>query len=256
MEHPTAAGLLILFDVDGTLLLTDGAGRVAIRAALEAVYGTSGPMEGYNFHGKTDPQIVVELMSGAGLDEREIRDRLTRVWPIYLRTLESELEIRRAEGRITVLPGVAELLAVLEGRTGISLGLLTGNIEEGARLKLAAADVPWRFDVGAYGSDSEERSEIARIAVERGRSSVGAGDAPASVVVVGDTPEDIACARAVNARAIAVATGRHGVGELEEAGADAVFGDFRDTEAVLQCIGSLSGTANGRSDSRGNGGSR
>ncbi len=236
----------MFFDIDGTLLLTDGAGRVAIAAALEAVFGTSGPLDGYTFHGKTDPQIVVELMGAAGLDERDVRARLPEVWPVYLESLERGLEVRRREGRITVLPGIAALLAALEERRGVSLGLLTGNIEPGARLKLAAAGVPWKFDVGGYGSDSELRSEVARTAVSRCRESAGE---PAEVVVVGDTPEDVACARAVNARAVAVATGRHGVAELEQAGADAVFEDFSDTEAALHCILSLAGAA-------GNGGGR
>jgi len=246
LEYPTAADTLVLFDVDGTLLLTDGAGRVAIRQALEAVYGTSGVMEGYNFHGKTDPQIIMELMSSAGLEESEIRARLPGIWPVYLEFLEQELEVRRAEGRITVLPGVAELVSALESRAGIVLGLLTGNIEQGAKLKLAAADVPWPFETGAFGSDSETRSEIARIAVERGRLVAGAG--ATSIVVLGDTPDDIACARAVEARALAVATGRHGVDELEEAGADAVFADFRDTESVLRCILSPFENADGSGD--------
>ncbi len=252
MEFSTSAELLVLFDIDGTLLLTDGAGRVAIRQALEAVYGTSGAMEGYNFHGKTDPQIIVELMSSAGLEEGEVRARMSEIWPIYLEILDRELEVRRAEKGITVLPGVADLLAALESRPGVSLGLLTGNIEKGAKLKLAAAGVPWLFDAGAYGSDSEVRSEIARVAVERSRSVVGT---PAAILVVGDTPEDIACARAVDALALAVATGRHGTDELEEAGADAVFADFGDTEAVLQCIQSLARGGDGAGETSVNGGS-
>ncbi len=251
MEFTADAELLVLFDIDGTLLLTDGAGRVAIRQALEAVYGTSGHMEGYTFHGKTDPQIIVELMRSAGLEEGAVRARMSEIWPIYLEILDRELAIRRAENRITVLPGVAELLAALKSRPGVSLGLLTGNIEQGARLKLAAAGVPWLFDAGGYGSDSEARSEIARVAVERSRSAVGTLQA---VLVVGDTPEDIACARAVDALALAVATGRHGTDELEEAGADAVFADFGDTQAVLQCIQSLARSRDGAGETRVNGG--
>ncbi len=252
MEVSSNAELLVLFDVDGTLLLTNGAGRVAIRQALEAVYGTSGDMEGYNFHGKTDPQIIVELMSSTGLEEAEVRARMSEIWPVYLEILGRELETRRVENRITVLPGVADLLAALTSKTGVSLGLLTGNIEQGAKLKLAAAGVPWLFDAGAYGSDAEVRSEIARVAVERSRSAVGSA---AAVLVVGDTPEDIACARDVDALALAVATGRHGTDELEEAGADAVFADFGDTESVLQCIESLTRGGDGVGETRLNGGS-
>ncbi len=225
----------MFFDIDGTLLLTDGAGRVALETALEVIYGTSGRLEGYTFHGKTDPQIILELMTSAGLEAAEVRERMPSMWPVYLEALEGELEVRRAEGRITLLPGIAELLEALEGMADISLGLLTGNIEEAAKLKLASAGVTTRFDVCAYASDAEVRSEIARIALDRSRSRAEKAEAMA-VVVVGDTPADIACAHVMNARSVAVATGRHRVVELEEAGADYVFSDFSDTEAVLSSI--------------------
>ncbi len=175
------------------------------------------------------------MLTVGGIEEAEVRRNLPSVWPIYLEALERELDDRRARGRIVLLPGVKELLAALERRPEVRLGLLTGNIEPAARLKLEAAGVNSRFDVGAFGSDSEVRAEIARIAVERCRAASGPGEAPA-VVVVGDTPEDIACARAVSATAVAVATGRHGVAELEAAGADAVFRDFSDTGQVVDYI--------------------
>ncbi len=250
MELEKAAAppkVLVFFDIDGTLLLTDGAGRVAIRAALETVYGTSGHLDAYVFHGKTDPQIVVELMCGAGLEESEVRLRMAEVWPVYLEVLERELEVRRAADRITLLPGVVVLLQALGEKEGVSLGLLTGNIEEGARLKLAAAGVASDFLVGAYGSDSEDRAEVARVAQERSRVD---GTAAPAMIVVGDTPEDVACARAVNAAAIAVATGRHSVSELEETGADAVFEDFNDTKEVVDRILSLSGMTVGKGRGR------
>ncbi len=245
--------LRVFFDIDGTLLVTDGAGRAALCAALESVYGTSGELADYTFHGKTDPQIVLELMGAAGLEEGEIRRRMPSVWPVYLAALARELEMRRAAGRIRLLPGVAELLAALESRQGVLLGLLTGNIESGARLKLEAAGVAARFGLGGFGSDSELRTEIARIAVARSRSASGTRNGPLSHVVVGDTPEDVACARAAEAHAVAVATGRHGLAELKGAGADAVFEDLRDTGRVLACIYALAGadgTFAGDSDGR------
>jgi phosphoglycolate phosphatase len=226
----------VFFDIDATLLLTDGAGRAALRTALEAVYGTCGRLEGYMFHGKTDPQIVIELLAGGGLGDREIRDRMPSMWPVYLEALQRELDTRRAEDRLTLLPGVSELLAALEGMEGVSLGILTGNIEAAARMKLAAAGVTTKFNAGGYGSDSEVRLEIARIAVERSRSRMPGGSGREALVVVGDTPEDIACARSVDGRAVAVATGRHSVDELKQAGADVVFSDFSDTEGVLSGI--------------------
>jgi phosphoglycolate phosphatase-like HAD superfamily hydrolase len=236
LARKVSVTLRVFFDIDATLLLTDGAGRAALRAALEKVYGTSGQLDGYAFHGKTDPQIVVELLTGSGLDERGIRDRMPAMWPVYLEALQRELDARRAEDRVTLLPGVPELLAELEVMEGVSLGLLTGNIEAAARMKLAAAGVTTKFEFGGYGSDSGVRTEIARIAVERSRSRVSDTLGTQVLVVVGDTPEDIACARSVRGRAVAVATGRHSVSELKQAGADVVFSDFSDTEAVLSGI--------------------
>lgn len=243
--------LRVFFDIDGTLLLTDGAGREAIRGALQAVYGTSGRLDGFWFHGKTDPQIVLELMTGAGLEAAAVRSRMASLWPVYLRKLEQELEARRAAGRIRLLPGVRELLAELGRRQDARLGLLTGNIEGGALLKLRAAGVNSAFDVGGYGSDAEERTEIARIALERSRALDGASRP--RLVVVGDTPDDIACARAVGAYAVAVATGRHDSEALRAAGADAVFADFSETDAVLDCI---TGAGNGSLRGEGGGGKR
>lgn len=225
--------MLILFDIDGTLLLTNGAGRTAFRHALQQVYGTTGALSDYQFHGKTDPQIVMELMASAGLPADEVAGRLNELWAIYVRRLERELEIRRRAGRIRALPGVPALLASLERRRDVVLGLLTGNLEAAARLKLAAADISTVFPIGGFGSDSPVRVEIARVALGRARASYGAALDGASVVVVGDTPYDVACARAIGGRAVAVATGRHSTGELMAAGADTTFEDFRDTDRVL-----------------------
>lgn len=245
--------LHVFFDIDATLLLTDGAGRSALKAALETVYGTSGRLDGYLFHGKTDPQIVVELLKGAGINEPKIRDRMSAMWPVYLEALKSELDVRRVEGRIRLLPGVSRLLAKLEGVEGVSLGLITGNIEAAAWMKLSAAGVTTRFAAGGYGSDSEIRCEIARIALARSRHRAGSGSGQDGVAVVGDTPEDIACARCLDGRAVAVATGRHSVAELEQAGADVVFSDFSETEAVLNGIlAPVAGGAWGVTDTGGN----
>lgn len=237
MPKAASPGLRVFFDIDGTLLETAGAGRTALSMALLRVFGTTGKVDGYHFHGRTDPQIVIDLMTGAGLSAEHVRARLPAVWPVYLAELERELETRRGTGRVRPLPGVVDLLAALEARGDVALGLLTGNIEEGARLKLAAAGLRMPFDLGGYGSDSAERVEIARVAVRRSRGSGGSRH----VVVVGDTPADIACARAIAASALAVATGRHGLAELAEAGADAVLPDLSDTSGVVALLLSLSG---------------
>ena len=236
MRGQITAEVLILFDIDGTLLLTDGAGRTAFRHALQQVYGTTGSLSGYQFHGKTDPQIVMELMASVGLAVHEVEKRLDELWPLYVRRLALELDLRRRAGRITVLPGVPALLAALERRGDVVLGLLTGNVEPAARLKLAAAGIATAFAVGGFGSDSPVRAEIARVAVSRARAVHGGALDAIGIVVVGDTPYDVACARAVGGRAVAVATGRHTAAELTAAGADEVFDDFRDTARVLAGI--------------------
>jgi phosphoglycolate phosphatase-like HAD superfamily hydrolase len=247
----------VLFDIDGTLLVSDSAGRIALHAALEDVYGTAGPIDGYTFHGKTDPQIVLELMAGAGLSEAEVRQRMPRLWPVYLERLDRALAVRRRESRIRVLPGVLAVLAGLETRADVILGLLTGNIEPGAQRKLAAAGLATRFRFGAYGSDSEDRNGVARVAQARYRSALLDGEGEAALVVVGDTPADIACARAVGGRAVGVATGRHSVGELEDCGADAVFEDFGDAARVIECILAVAGAGGTMvSGAGGNGGGR
>lgn len=245
-------GVLVLFDVDGTLLLSGGAGRSALKTALEAVYSAAGPVESYDFHGKTDPQIVVELLSAIGRNPADIRERLPTLWPVYLAALKEELGRRVREGLAMALPGVGDLLAGLEGTRGVSLGLLTGNIAPAAELKLAAAGVEARFEFGGYGSDSESRNEIARIAVERARALDGRWG-EAHTVVIGDTPRDVEAARAISARAVMVATGRHSTGDLAAAGADVVFKDFRETEAVLSCLLGGNGSAPGAGASGGEG---
>ncbi len=227
--------VLALFDIDGTLLLTDGAGRAALREALDRVFGTPGELDGYHFHGKTDPQIVQELMGAAGREPEEIEAGMEALWPAYLESLERELEVRRRRRTIRVLPGVVDLLAALGARPDVRLGLLTGNIEAGARMKLSAAEITTRFPVGGFGSDASVRTEIARIAVERASSSGLLSDGD-EVVVIGDTPQDIACARSVGGRALAVGTGRHTVDELRSAGADLAVQDLSDIGAVLAYV--------------------
>ena len=226
---------LVFFDIDGTLLLSGGAGRAALKSAMAAIYSEIGPFDGYTFHGKTDPQIVVELLSPAGWEVEEIRERLPSLWPVYLEALQDELDRRVRDGLSMILPGVEPLLEVLEKEDGVLLGLVTGNIAPAAELKLAAAGLRTRFEVGGFGSDSEVRNEIARVAVDRARNSARLARS-FRAVVVGDTPEDVAAARAISARAIAVATGRHSVAELETSGADAVFEDLSRLQEVLASV--------------------
>ncbi len=226
---------LVLFDIDGTLLWTDGAGRSAIRTALLAEMGSTGPIEGFRFDGKTDPQIVHELLRAFGNPHAESGAHVQAVCDRYVEMLEGEL----ASGKRVphVFPGVWELLDLIERRDDAVLGLLTGNIAAGARLKLASVGMEFdRFRVGAFGSDAAERGELPAIAAARAAELVGEISTGEEIVIIGDTPADVTCGAEVGARAIAVATGSYRVDELDAAGAYAVFEDLLDTERVLGAI--------------------
>ena len=226
---------LVLFDIDGTLLWTDGAGRSAIHAALLAEMGSTGPIEGFRFDGKTDPQIVHELLRAFGNPHAESGAHVQAVCDRYVEMLEGEL----ASGKRTphVFPGVWELLDLIERRDDAVLGLLTGNLAAGARLKLASVGMEFdRFRVGAFGSDAADRGELPAIAAARAAELVGEPPTGEDIVIIGDTPADVTCGVGVGARAIAVATGSYGVAELAAAGAYAVFEDLLDTEGVLEAI--------------------
>lgn len=225
---------LALFDIDGTILLSDGAGRRAVHQALREVYGGIGP-QGHRFDGKTDRQIVRELMRLDGHDDARIDAGLDDALARYVRYLERELA--QPEHAPRLLDGVLALLDALEARPDVTLGLLTGNVEAGARAKLAAAGIdPDRFTSSAFGSDSEHRPDLPAVAQRRAAASLGREMPGDRVVVIGDTPADVQCGRGIGARAIGVATGRYGVAELESHGAAYVFADLTNTTAVVEAI--------------------
>jgi phosphoglycolate phosphatase-like HAD superfamily hydrolase len=230
------AARLVLFDIDGTLLWTDGAGRRAMEAALTAVFGSPGARS-YHFDGKTDLQIVRELMRAEGHDDDRIEEGMAVVLERYLAHLDDELAASLASRTARVMAGVPELLDALASRADCVIGLLTGNLELGATRKLRSVGIDVaRFSVCAYGSDHESREELPGIAQRRARERFGVEFHGEAVVIVGDTPADIACGRRLGARAIAVATGRFDVEELRRHGPAAVFPDLRDTAAVLEAI--------------------
>lgn len=224
---------LVLFDIDGTLLHSAGVGRAAITHALLAVYGTTGPIDDLPFDGMTDPQIVRTLLRAAGLGDDEIDAGLDGLWAAYTARLADEIAERRAHMRPA--PGVPELLDALEA-AGAALGLVTGNIAPGAEGKLSAVGLWRRFAFGAFGSDDADRNALPPIAVERAFRHTGARYAPARTWVVGDTPHDIACARASSLPALAVATGRFSVDDLRRAGADEALPSLSDTGHVLSVL--------------------
>ena len=225
---------LLLFDIDGTLLLSAGAGRRAILAAIREYVSDLEPLRGIRFDGKTDPQIVTELFEAGGDPEPDEPVRMTRVLERYVSLLEQELT--GPDHGAAPMPGVPALLEQL-GRSGAVLGLLTGNVVPGARLKLRAARIDWdQFVVGAYGSDHARRAELPPIAARRAEPWFGRIPGGTEVVIIGDTPADVACAASIGARTVAVATGGYSEAELADAGADAVLPDLSDVARACGAI--------------------
>ena len=227
---------LVLFDIDGTLV-QGGPAKDAFHAAMERTFGTRGAVDRVSFSGKTDPQIARELLVAEGWEDIDVDHGLPGLFDLYLAGLGSRLPERPME----ILPGVVELLDSLDHESGTARGLVTGNILGGARLKLGSAGLEERFPldgelVGAFGSDSEHRDDLPGIAMRRAEEVWGRSFAPDRVVVVGDTPRDVACGRFAGTRTLAVATGRFDSGSLEAAGADVVLDDLSETGRVLDFL--------------------
>lgn len=225
---------LILFDIDGTILWTDGAGRRAMEASLLDHFGTIGPST-YRYDGKTDAQIVRELMVAAGVDSAKINANMQSVLSSYEQRLEGELQ--RSPASLKLLDGVVQLLDALDAHAERAVGLLTGNIVGGAERKLRAVGIdPARFVLGAFGSDHEDRHALPAIALERSAAHFPQPVPGSRAFIVGDTPNDIHCGRGAGVRAIAVATGHYSTEQLAEHAPLAVFPDLSDTTAVLRVI--------------------
>ena len=224
---------IILFDIDGTLVLTGGAGVRAMNRACEDLVKGTDPMAGVTFAGRTDWSILDDILRNHGhtLDEI-LLDELRRR---YVTHLEEEIHLP-GRGVKDVMPGIRDLLDALGARADVSVGLLTGNFVEGARIKLEYFDL-WRyFPWGAFGGDSASRNDLVPIAVSRARAHGIDGVAPERVLVVGDTPNDVECALVAGATPVAVATGSYSAAQLRAAGAGIVFDDLRDTQAFLRLL--------------------
>lgn len=225
---------LLLFDIDGTLVDTGGAGRAAIGSSMEATFGETGPVDSFDFHGRTDPGIVRGLLRAAGWEDPEIDEGMLDLWPRYVRELERELSAR--DGRVRAYPGVPGLLATLGEDPRFELALVTGNVAPGAWRKLAAAGLDGHFGYGAFGSDSEHREDLPPLALERASRRLGRRLSPGEAWVIGDTPEDIRCARSSRVRVLTVATGRPTAEELRRHEPDHLFPDLRETDALVEAL--------------------
>lgn len=231
------APTLVLFDVDGTLLETKGAGRRALERAFRDVFGIDDATPlgaGVRYSGRTDPRIVADVAREAGIPGDEIERRFGELVRAYLVELRRELADPALVGR--VLPGVRTVLDRLRARSHVSLGLVTGNLEDGARAKLGRFDLNGYFSDGGFSSDHPDRDEIARIAHERFCRRTGFRFPPDSVTIVGDTELDVACARANGFRAVAVCGDAAGRAEVEAAGPDVLLSGFDDLTAVMRAL--------------------
>jgi phosphoglycolate phosphatase-like HAD superfamily hydrolase len=224
---------LILFDIDGTLVLTGGAGLRSMTRAFEDVFGISGGALDIPMGGRTDAWIVAQVARQRGFTYDE--SDLVRFHDAYLLHLAREVQLPGP--RKGMMPGVRPLLDALAPRDDVHLALLTGNFEQGARIKLEYFDL-WRyFECGAFGDRVVDRNLLLPLAIETVRARCGLIARPEDTVVIGDTPLDVAVAVAGGARSIAVATGSHTVEALGETGADVVLPDLADVEAALGAIG-------------------
>jgi len=223
---------LVLFDIDGTLV---SAGAISARVFGEALlqaFGTTGDAERFDYSGKTDPQIVRELMRGAGFSDEEIDARRPRALEDYRTRLATSI---RPE-HVIPKPGMGPLLEALDRQPGVTLALLTGNLEPTARLKLQPVDANRFFPFGAFGSDDEDRYRLPRVALARAREEVGVSFEGPDVVIVGDSVHDVRCGRDLGVRAVAVATGRTPAARLAEERPAALLSDFSDTDAAVAAI--------------------
>jgi phosphoglycolate phosphatase-like HAD superfamily hydrolase len=247
---------LLLFDVDGTLVLTGGAAVRAMNDAFEEVFDVRSAFDHVPMPGRTDGAILADAFARAAPRSPVLADTLSpsgarpvdgaiaRYKEVYFRRLAEEIhkpapvdparpERHRFKG---VLPGVREALEALDGRPDAFLGLLTGNYHQGARIKLEYFDL-WRyFRCGAYGDDSLDRHALVPIAVARSREAGCPRVEPRDVVIIGDTPLDVACAREAGVSCLAVATGGYGADALHAAGADAVMESLTDVDAVVRYL--------------------
>ncbi len=196
--------------------------RELFEAALIEVFGTAGEIDRYSFAGRTDPQIVIDLMTGAGFSPDEVAAGLPRMRDLYLPRLARALDRQR----MRLLPGVEDVLERLAARAEVTLALVTGNWEGGARTKLGRFDLNRYFPFGAFGSDGVHRSELPPIALARAAERLGRPFAPAEALVIGDSIHDISCAHDHGIPVLAVATGRTPAAELAAAGADWVVPDL------------------------------
>jgi phosphoglycolate phosphatase-like HAD superfamily hydrolase len=234
-QHPQVPSAvktkLVLFDIDQTILHSGGAGEKALTLALRDRLGREASLENIEIAGKTDIWITHRIFEAHGLDAKpeSVSDFLNG----YLGHLKTQLGL--SDGRL--LPGFPQILERLAVRPNVAVGLLTGNLRRGAELKLRHYGVLDHFSFGAFADDSQERNQLGPFARKRAEEAHGVTFRPEDIYIIGDTPHDIACALAIHAHGVGVATGRYSRAALEAASADYVFDDLSDIDTVINTLG-------------------
>ncbi|MFO1448614.1 MAG: HAD family hydrolase [Opitutaceae bacterium] len=226
----TSSPLLLLWDIDGTLLTSSGAGMRALGAALQSTFAINGSLDDIDFAGRTDPLIIRQIFTKFGLAEEEAT--LNRYFDNYLAALPGELH----RGTARVLPGVRERLAEAEARPHVTQGLLTGNRRQGAQVKLEHHGLWNHFPFGAFADDHELRNELGPHALRRAQAHRGYSFSLSRTWIIGDTPHDIACGRAIGARTLAVGTGHCDPDILRSHRPDGYLADLSDADAFWHLV--------------------
>jgi len=220
---------LLLFDIDGTLLHANGTGRTAVERALSDLCGCPITTEGVSFSGKTDPQIMREILEANDLDVTA--SLVEEALAVYESTAHAAFD----PNAVDPLPGTADLLDRLAG-LDLHLGLVTGNIESMAYKKLTAVALDHHFAFGAFGSDHADRHELPPVAVQRAQDHTGSTFGRGQVVIVGDTEHDIRCGQGIGAFSVAVCTGRFARHELAPHKPDVLLDDLSDPDAFIDAV--------------------
>jgi phosphoglycolate phosphatase len=232
-DGPGPALKLVLFDIDGTILLTGGAGRVTMDRIYEDLFGVTSAFDGLHADGKTDPLIFAELLQRHAIEVDDEAAVLAEIRRRY------EAGFAEAMGRspASLMPGVVQVIEALHARNDVQLALLTGNLERTARIKVDHFDLGGYFPFGAYASDSAHRRDLPPVAVRRAEEHLGraVGLGP-HVIIIGDTPKDVDCALANGCTAVGVGAARYSVDDLRRAGAHHVLPDLCDADAVVEII--------------------
>ena len=231
MSAQPAKTHLLLFDIDGTLIASGGAGEYSMRLAVEDMFGEKDGLGGVEIAGRTDHLITQNIFKKFGVEWTP--ERATAFLDLYLRHLAEELP--RKKGRL--LPGIVELLDALKARPNVAMALLTGNLERGAEIKLSHYGVWNYFEFGAYADDHADRNQLGLFAQARAKERHGVEFPPERIFVLGDTPHDITCGRGIGAKTVAIATGGTPREQLAAHQPDFLFDDLSDVAGVLATLG-------------------